>query len=332
MSATCNTNDTTLVYILAASHSGSTLTALLLNSHPQICTAGELKATHLRGAGSYRCSCGELIAHCDFWENVRVEMAARELEFDILNARTSLGDIPGGYVQEILKPLVRGPLVEKLRDVLLGLSSSWRRHFPLWQRRNAALIDSVANTAGAKFVADSSKIAIRLKYLTAIGLASVKVVRVIRDGRAVALTYMKPTDYADAANPELRGGGLGSDFADDFALPMPAAAQEWRRSNEEAEQILRTIPARDQICVTYEQVCTDTHETLSSIFRFLGLPESTDHEKFRDVRHHIVGNGMRLDSGSEVRLDERWRHVLGAEELAEFDRVAGDLNRSYGYQ
>ena len=36
-----------LAYLLAASHSGSTLLAMLLGAHPEACTAGELKATNL---------------------------------------------------------------------------------------------------------------------------------------------------------------------------------------------------------------------------------------------------------------------------------------------
>jgi hypothetical protein len=44
-----------------------------------------------------------------------------------------------------------------------------------------------------------------------------------------------------------------------------------------------------------------------------------------------VGNGMRLDTSSEIQLDERWREVLGPEELATFDQVAGDVNRRLGY-
>jgi hypothetical protein len=321
-----------LVYILAASHSGSTLTVLLLNTHPQICTAGELKATHLGNADSYRCSCGELISQCDFWEKVKLSMATSGLDFDIRHAQTSLSEIPSRYVQRTLKPLVRGPFVEKLRDALLWASPTWRRYFVLWKRRNLALIDSVAKFGGAKHVADSSKIAIRLKYLKTLSLDDIKVIRVIRDGRAVALTYMKPAHFADATDPELRGGGSGSNSRDIFAHSMITAAREWRRSNEEAEQILKTIPAGDQVCITYEQLCTNTDETMNKIFRFLGLPESENHKNFRAVPHHIVGNGMRLDSGSEVKLDERWRQVLGSGELAEFERVAGDLNRSYGYK
>jgi hypothetical protein len=41
---------------------------------------------------------------------------------------------------------------------------------------------------------------------------------------------------------------------------------------------------------------------------------------------------MRLDSTREIRLDERWKTALGAEDLAVFDRVAGDYNRRLGYR
>jgi hypothetical protein len=53
--------------------------------------------------------------------------------------------------------------------------------------------------------------------------------------------------------------------------------------------------------------------------------------EFRSVEPHVVGNGMRLDSSSEIRLDDRWRNVLQAADLSAFDAVAGPMNRAYGY-
>ena len=57
---------TRLFYILAASHSGSTLLAMLLGSHPDVCTAGELKAASVGDVDAYRCSCGAPILQCGF--------------------------------------------------------------------------------------------------------------------------------------------------------------------------------------------------------------------------------------------------------------------------
>ena len=46
---------TRLVYILAASHSGSTLLATLLGAHRDTVSVGELKATSLGNADEYKC-------------------------------------------------------------------------------------------------------------------------------------------------------------------------------------------------------------------------------------------------------------------------------------
>jgi hypothetical protein len=41
---------------------------------------------------------------------------------------------------------------------------------------------------------------------------------------------------------------------------------------------------------------------------------------------------MRFDRSSEIRLDERWRTHLSTENLQIFERLAGALNRKYGYE
>ena len=59
-----------LAYILCPSYSGSTLLTLLLATHRDIATIGELKATHLGDVAKYSCSCGVPILACPFWEEV----------------------------------------------------------------------------------------------------------------------------------------------------------------------------------------------------------------------------------------------------------------------
>jgi hypothetical protein len=318
-----------LVYLLAASHSGSTLTAMLLNAHEQICTAGELKATNVGDTQGYRCSCKELIDDCEFWQGISREMQIRSHDYTVRNAQTSLRDIPGNYVQRLLRPLHRGAVMEGLRDLSLAMSSKWRQGIRSWSTRNRDLVHSIAELSGATYIADSSKIAVRLKYLLRIRGLRVKVVRLIRDGRGVALTYMNPSAFADARDPQLRGGGSGVEHHE--RLSMEAAAREWRRSNEEAEMVLRTIPREDWIEIKYESLCTDTAATMNAIHEFLGIESSAAYASFRDRKHHVVGNGMRLDDSSEITLDERWREALDANDLAVFDQVAGQLNKSYGY-
>src|SRR5207253_1381913 len=68
---------TQLAYIVSASHSGSTLLAMLLGCQEGACTAGELRAPSIHNPESYKCSCGEPISSCDFWARIRVAMANR---------------------------------------------------------------------------------------------------------------------------------------------------------------------------------------------------------------------------------------------------------------
>ncbi len=317
-----------LVYILAASHSGSTLTAMLLNAHPEICTAGELKASGLGKISGYRCSCRSLIGDCPFWQQIAAAMQSAGLEYDVRDARTSLRDAPG-FAARLLRPLHRSPVLERVRDAALWFSPGWRHWLPAWGARNQALVESIAGVAGAKMVADSSKIAIRLKYLRRSTRLRIKVIHLVRDGRAVALTYMDPSNFADATNPALRGGGSGTQRHS--RLGMGEAALEWRRSNEEACEVLKEFGENDKTRIRYEDLCADPSGTMNAVYRFLGLEESDAFRDFKSAEHHVVGNGMRLDDTSEIRLDDRWRQTLTAPELREFDRVAGRLNRSFGY-
>ena len=113
---------------------------------------------------------------------------------------------------------------------------------------------------------------------------------------------------------------------------MREAAREWRRSNEEAEHVLEGLDPGRWIEVRYEGVCSDPAGQLARLCNLLGVVPRGLARDFRSAEHHVLGNGMRLDTTSEVRLDDRWRSVLTPEDLAAFDRIAGGLNRRYGYE
>jgi hypothetical protein len=320
-----------LVYILAASHSGSTLLAMLLNTHPEICSAGELKATSLGDVERYRCSCLEPIRQCRFWSAVSADLNRQGLDFDVTRGETDIRSVASGYARRLLRPLHRSPWLEFARDLALSVSPRWRAQRRRAQVLDAALARAICAQTGKAVIVDSSKAGIRLKYLLRSPAFDVRVVRLIRDGRAVALTYMDPAGFADASDPRLRGGGMGGPPSGE-ELDMAAAARDWRRSNEEAEAILSRLDPSRWTEVRYEDLCLDTEGTLARLFTFAGVDPARPRPALRQAEHHVIGNGMRLDSSSAVRLDERWRQALGASELAVFDTVAGVVNRRLGYE
>lgn len=321
---------TRLVYLLAASHSGSTLLAMLLGSHPEICTVGELKATSLGDVDKYRCSCGARIKECSFWAGVAEDMGRRGFAFDVADAGTDLRSGANGYVRWLLRPLHRGPVLERVRDVGLALSPAWRSELVQIQARNAALAECICARTGRRVLVDSSKVGLRLKYLLRNPALDVKVIRLIRDGRAVALTYLDPETFADASNPCLRNGGSGGDRQSE-RLSMSDAAREWRRSNEEAEELLNGLDPSRWRELRYEDLCRRPDATLQKLLTFLEVEPRDTSAHFKLGEHHVLGNGMRLDTNREIRCDECWRSALDARDLETFDAVAGEMNRRLGY-
>ncbi|MCA9251837.1 MAG: sulfotransferase [Phycisphaerae bacterium] len=322
---------TRVAYILAPSHSGSTLLAMLLGAHPDACTVGELKITRLGNVEKYLCACGAPIRQCTFWQGIAKRMAERNVAFDVTHAQTALMAHGSAYTNRLLRPLHRNRLMEFARDAALSLSPTWHRQRRTFAERNVALMESVAAQSGAKVIVDSSKTAIRLKYLLRLEQLDIRVIRLIRDGRGGALALMEPAAFADATDPKLRGGGSGGN-RDDERLTMAEAAEEWRRSNEEADEIVKTIDPSRVTTIHYEDVCQTPLGTLGNLFQFLGLDPTKGTVEFRNTPQHVIGNGMRLDSTSEIRLDERWREQLSDDDLSTFERVAGAANRRYGYR
>lgn len=319
-----------VVYVLAASHSGSTLLALLLGAHPEVCTVGELKATVLGDANTYRCSCGTPIRACAFWQDVARTLARRGLAFDPTAAGADFRVGASRYARWLLRPLHRGPLLERLRDAALGLDPTWRRRLRSNQRLNAELARYICERTRKRLIVDSSKIGLRLKYLLRNPALDVRVIWLIRDGRGVTLTYRDPARFADSQDPTLRGGGSGGSrwFK---RRSMLEAAREWRRSNDEAAEIVNRLERWRWTAVRYEDLCTSPASTLARLFAFMEVDPERIILDFRSVECHVIGNGMRLDSNRQIRLDERWRSELTGEELQLFHAVAGEMNRRFGY-
>jgi len=321
------------IYILGASHSGSTLLAMLLNAHPHIASIGETSPDKMGDVDTYRCSCGKIIKDCVFWRNITRRMQNKYSDFHLDNFGTKFEYTSSRVVNRFLHFEHRGVALELLRDAALRLSSGWRKARREVELCCYDLASAVLAESGARIFVDSSKLAHRLKFLLCIPEFNIKVIHLIRDGRGVALTYMKQDEFADAKEPFLRRGGRGmAAEATTDSLPMAKAAHEWRRCLCSAEHVLAGLEKSRWIQVRYEDLCKDTENTLGMLLKFLGLVPDRHVRDFRSIEQHIVGNGMRLDATSEIRLDERWRENLTEQDLRMFDNVAGEMNRRYGYE
>lgn len=298
---------TRLVYILGATHSGSTVLATQLASHPDVCTVGELSGTPFRAEPGYQCSCGQDLVSCDFWQRVSAAMAKRGFSYSATTAETDVRNAPTGYARRLLRPMHRGRLLELVRDAGLALSGAARAHLRHHQQLGTALAESILECSGNAVLVDSSKLAVHLKYHLRNPRFDVKVVWIVRDGRAVARSLMQ-----------------------NEGLSAREAARQWRRFHDEADAVLRGLDRSQWRQVRYEAFCADRDGTLGELWRFMGLsPAAAD--ALPGAQRHVLGHLTRLEASSRVKLKEKWRSDLSAADLRAFATVAGPINRLLGY-
>jgi len=150
----------TVIYLLGAGVSGSTLLAMALGGHPQITGLGEFTRFDKYRADDRACACGSPISKCAFWQEV-------EAGLDGL-------------------PMV--PLMPPLRSSRLFVSGPelLRKdpHMPLIVERNVKVYRQIAKVAGTPVLVDATKSLMHFYYLYRSGEIRLVPVYVVRDGRA----------------------------------------------------------------------------------------------------------------------------------------------------
>jgi len=303
---TINNKKRRMIYILSPSYSGSTLLTYLLATHPDVSTVGELKATSLGDMDSYTCSCGQLIKSCDFWDALSGRLKENGIRFNFNEFGTNFIS-SNNFYNKLLRSSVRGNLFEFLRKLAINLTSC-RKTLARVLHYNSIFIDAISDIQKGKVFLDGSKDAIRLEHLYNSGLWDIKVIVLLRDGRGVTNSYMRHYD-----------------------VDMNIAAAEWVHDINEIQNIKAMMDPGDAIDIYYEELCKKPDQVLDNIFNFLGLHENSASLDYRAMEHHILGNSMRLQSTSEIRLDEKWKTALNENDLEIFNRISGPVNKNLGY-
>ncbi len=303
---------TKVVYIMGHGYSGSTLLTFLLGTHPQIATIGELgiapRAKQEMTPEEYLCSCRAPVRDCGFWQRVSREMAERGHKFDVWDADLDFRSRDGGLADVLLRAVQRGPVLEAARTAGLNVIPRARRERNRIAARIGSLADVVAGIKGCDTFLDSSKRPERATLMQRSGNFDMRVIHLVRDGRAVSWSSMKHL-------------GLGPEDA----------ARSWLADNHGSEHARRYFPSNRWMTLRYEDLCADPDGTLTRLHGFIGIPSTNGYHKFRAVDHHIIGNQMRLSSTSEIRLDESWKQALTPEQMTTIDQLVAPLNRRYGY-
>lgn len=298
---------TNLAYIASPSYSGSTLLTFVLGAHPSVATIGELKWGKIDLA-TYRCSCGELLRACSFWQHVGDAVRQQGLPFDLARPATDFRCRDAGSTDRIMRARIRGAAFERVRGALIATAPAARRSLPVVRDVNRVMIQTILDLEKASVFLDSSKDPVRLLHLHRTEDYNIRVIQLVRDVRGVANSARKN----EGLEPRL-------------------AAREWLRTHGQVDRLRRMLGDDRVIRIRYEDLCADPLGVANSLFEFLGLECMDGELALSSADNHILGNRMRLSIRDGIRLDEKWRSELSASDLADIHAVAGKLHRAYGY-
>ncbi|NOT45011.1 MAG: sulfotransferase [Acidobacteria bacterium] len=299
-----------VVFVAGSGHTGSTLLAMLVDTHPQIVSVGETSIKpkiRRRGDGDKQpCSCGRLIKDCSFWQGVFENVRRQGFDFSEHNWANDY---------RLEHPRLNRLLGHHSSRRPVRLFQEWAAHnLPVFKERttrvgrvNVAFVRALLEVSGARVFFDTTKHTLRLSRLLELPELDVKVVTLVRDVRGYA------------ASAKRRG------------LSIVDASHTWRKDQEVIASITDSLPSERRMTLRYEDLCLDPAQALSRVYEFCEVDAVLPVSSVNSVDHHVIGNSMRFGGSIRVRLDESWRSRLEDEEQQRILQIAGRANAEFGY-
>jgi len=174
---------------------------------------------------------------------------------------------------------------------------------------NFLLYDSVGKALSVDKVVDSSKSYLKAAELYRRHPDRVKIILLVRDGRAVFYS------------------GIKNGFHRKHCVNV------WKNTYARALPIFdRIVDPKDILRVHYEHLAQDPETELKRVCEFVGLDYEPDMLGFMEQEHHLTnGHNMRFRTDSSIRFDDSWKEGLSATNLNYFGNRAEALNKALGY-
>lgn len=309
-------NDRIYVQICCVGHSGSTLLNMILGTHSDIVSVGELM--HLSEDWEKgRCICGQSLKDCPFWSRV-VEKFSKDLGlrkddvFRKISLREGLLKGRKPFFGLKVHDLFFLKTKKKKFSRLINKSEILKRTIKA-ANYNYDILDKISDITGKKIVIDSSKNPIRLYAMYLARPEFFKCIYIVRDGRAVTKSWIKAYKHINS---------------------VPMGALQWHLRDRFALMALKNIPDDKCIRIRYEDLCRSPEKILKKILIFIGTEYSEDIFKpLLEERHDLhVNKKFYFLKKLQIRLDDNWRKNWTQDDERKFNFVAGAWNKKHGYK
>ncbi len=302
-----------IAYVMGYGRSGSTLLDVMLGSHPDITSVGEVSYLSEWLNENKRCACHQPIRQCDFWCSVT-------RQYDrVLGARNA------ALKREVE---VRVESRRALPRLVSGRLS--KRTVAAYRKLQTALFEAVSSVADDRIIVDSSKSVQRTDgrclALQRFTDFDVRAIYLVRDGRAVTWSALKGPGTSDVSYRELP-----------LFLRGLWTITDWTITNLICLLMTRWLKPGSVLRVRYEDLVRDPQGELMRIGDFMW----TDLRCVSDMigsgqpiapGHNVGGNRMRFASAIRVREDRDWRDKLPWIYKVLFWSIAWPVARGLGYR
>lgn len=265
-----------VLYIAGGGHSGSTVLSMILGTAPEVYSAGEIKFYNEHEVLDHPmwdyienvCMCGRHANECPFWQRVKQHS---NQEMDIFHYSGVLEKVT--TLVKILSPFYHVSKTAKATDDYLLFKSIFS--------------EAQKEKPTSRYILDSSKSVARLMHLHSHPLLDVKVIFLVRDGRAYANSYAKA-----------------------YKKGFLRWIAQWVVNN-----ILTLVYLKkekiDYYFLSYNVLCNQPKEEIKSISEKFNIHIPEDYVNLvRTQQYHMrAGNPSRsqMEKFSGLDLDEKWR-------------------------
>lgn len=301
-----------VIYIMGAGHIGSTILDLVLSSHPQIESLGEVSKFHGYGwlpDDNRHCACGLTVYECHFWTQVRrqwSEITGNKDAQRYMYLQRHFERTPSAWVR------------------LLRQNFNHTPEYTEYLRGTEAMYQAIKQVGEKKYLVDSSLTPKRAYTQSMNPNIDLYLIHLVRDGRGVIWSLMKPNKKIPAK----------------VYVPTPPqrTTRYWISANLQSTWVFRNVKEEKRILVRYEDFAIDPSKVLDQIGLLIGedLSGVIENRKLTNtdqVRHTVGGNRVRFQKDKDIliRPDFAWMENLSEQDRRLFWRRAGWLARRYGY-
>jgi hypothetical protein len=334
-----------VVKITGLGRSGSTILDVVLGTHPQIESVGEvgnivrngwISRESLRGIPKDRlrvpiCTCGKRLdvlyvdtpeEACPFWSSVRREWVER-------TDRDSIESYPKLQNDFELKRRWPRLLYEKRRP-----SAPFRSY----ARLTRTFFESIRAVSGKPIIVDSSKSPARALAFGMIPGIDLYVIHLVRDGRGV-ITSLRKTfekDLQAGIMWDHKGHPMWKTIVRRRVLYLVSVVR-WTVLNLASEWVCTQLGPERTMRLRYEDFVADPKAALERIGSLIELDltkvaHAASSGKPMQAGHNIGGNRTKKSGTITLRPDaEEWRSALSPTEQRLSWMLMGWLMRRYGY-